>query len=624
MSSRSGLCVGLLGLVGAAGLAGCGSGVITTSSSSELAMRGQVHGGDQPVSGSTVGLYAVGTGGNGSQATSLLTSPVVTDRYGSFTLTGQYTCPSASSQVYLVARGGNPGLPGNVHNGALVLLSALGSCGNLGAGTLIYVNEVSTVAAGYALAPFMTAYDHVGASATNSTGIANAFLDARLLADPATGRATSLPLNLAVERDKLLALADALASCVNSDGGAGCAPLFAAATPRGGVAPTDTLGALVNIVKHPANNVAAVFSCISPTPPYATGLSSAPNDWTMSLTVMGGGLDEPTGLGIDRFGDVWAANFGDPGAAGLVAFSSQGTAFAGSPFGVGLQTDAYGLTIDKNGDVWVPSSGNLQVNGGYGSVAKFQGASAATPGTLVGQFSDSTLGSPQSIASDPAGSGTVLLGNYFGGTVTIYDLHGSFLNNLGQGFAAFPDSVTSDGAGGAWVADQSDQNILHLLAGGVVQQVGCCDYPSSVKLDRHGNVWAGNNDPGAFGAYTFSEVAPNGAVLLPEQSGGGLNEPMGTAIDAGGQFWVANEISSLVGYGSISEIAGNDTSVAAGTALSPAGGLGLDAAMLEPYAIAADASGNLWVTDESASTLVMFFGLATPTATPATPVPAAP
>ena len=554
----------------------------------------------------------------------LLTSSVVTDRYGSFTVTGDYTCPTASSQVYLVARGGNPGLLGNVSNGALVLLSALGSCGNLSASTLIYVNEVSTVAAAYALAPFMTAYDHVGASATNSKGIANAFLNARLLANTATGQAAALPVTLAVETGKLYALADAIASCVNSDGTTGCAALFTASTPSGGAPPTDTLGALLNIVKHPANNVGAVFNCIAPAPPYATSLASAPNDWTMSLKVTGGGLDQPTGVGLDGSGNVWVTNLGDPDPAGVVAFSPQGTAFPGSPFGAGVQTDAYGLAIDRNGDVWVPSAGNVQTSG-IGSVAKFGGASRAQPGALMGQFSDPTLNGPQSVATDPAGTGSVLLGNYVGGTVTIYDLNGNYLHNLGGGVPFYPDAVTSDGAGGAWVGDQDDQNIVHLLSNGVVQAVACCNGAVSVNVDLDGNVWAGNySTVGSGTSYGFSEVSSAGTVLINQQTGGGLNNPIGSAIDAGGQFWAANEDSSTVGYGSISEIAGNHASVAAGTALSPAGGLGLDAAMLEPYAIAADASGNVWVSDQSGDAVVMFFGLATPTATPATPVPTAP
>ena len=283
-----------------------------------------------------------------------------------------------------------------------------------------------------------------------------------------------------------------------------------------------------------------------------------------------------------------------------------------------------GVAIDKNGDVWVPSAGNVQTSG-LGSVAKFQGASRAHPGALVGQFSDASLNQPQSVATDPAGSGSVLLGNYLGGTVTIYDLSGNYLNNLGGGVPFYPDAVTSDGAGGAWVGDQGDQNLVHLFSSGVVQTVACCSGAASVNLDPQGNVWANNyTTVGSGTSYGFSEVSAGGAVLINEQTGGGVNNPIGSAVDAGGQFWVANEDSSTVGYGSISEIAGNTASVAAGTALSPAGGLGLDAAMFEPYGIALDASGNIWVSDQIGNALVMFFGLATPTATPATPIPTAP
>ena len=46
----------------------------------------------------------------------------------------------------------------------------------------------------------------------------------------------------------------------------------------------------MNIVKNPGNNVAGVFSAIGPQPPFATTLSKAPNDWTLSLTVTGGGM----------------------------------------------------------------------------------------------------------------------------------------------------------------------------------------------------------------------------------------------------------------------------------------------------------------------------------------------
>ena len=79
---------------------------------------------------------------------------------------------------------------------------------------------------------------------------------------------------------------------MNSSGGSACAPLFSASTPPGGLAPADTFTAALNIVKNPGNQVAAVFTAGSASPPYPTPLHQAPNDWTMSLSVSGGGLND--------------------------------------------------------------------------------------------------------------------------------------------------------------------------------------------------------------------------------------------------------------------------------------------------------------------------------------------
>src|SRR5580693_6047513 len=115
--------------------------------------QGLVHGGQQPVTGATIQLYAVGTTGDGSAATPLLSPAPVSDANGGFNISGTYTCPSSSSLVYIVASGGNPGLPPGTNNGALSLMAALGPCGNLSASTFIIINELTTVAAVYSLAP---------------------------------------------------------------------------------------------------------------------------------------------------------------------------------------------------------------------------------------------------------------------------------------------------------------------------------------------------------------------------------------------------------------------------------------------------------------------------------------
>lgn len=244
------------------------------------------------------------------------------------------------------------------------------------------------------------------------------------------------------------------------------------------------------------------------------------------------------------------------------------------------------------------------------------GAAAGTPGTLVGTFSDDSLNFPESIAADTSTS-TILIGNYASGSATVYDLTGNFVKNVGAGYSSFPVGIASDGAGGLWLANYNDSNVTHVVADGTAQNIDCCNSAESVSVDPKGNVWVANASPNGTD-YTFSEISNGGIVLLNEQGGGGVTTPGGGAIDAAGQFWVANYYGS-----SFSEIAGNSASVPAGTPLSPFG-FGLDANLIEPFAIAPDPSGNLWISNRAMDSVVMFFGLATPTATPAPPFPTAP
>ena len=571
-------------------------------------------------------LFAIGSAGNGSQALPLLQQAAYTDSLGGFSLVSNYSCAAANQQVYVVATGGSPGLGNSVSNAALVLISAIGNCGDLAARTqLLTINEVTTAAAAYALAPFAAAFDHIGASATNQLGIANAFLNAHLLGDLTTGQAATVAPNLTVEQGKLYALANTLAACAGSDGGSACAPLFSAATLGSGsgaaTVPADTFTALLNIVKNPGSHVAAIYNAQASPAPYPTTLAEAPNDWSMSLTVTGGGLYEPTALAVDKFGNVWVTNFGGPSSdgssnpVGVVAYSPQGLPFAGTPFNSG-QTEAYGLTLDTHGDVWVTSEENVGHGNTTGSVAKLQGASSTTPGTFVSNYSDDSLYFPEAIAADTTAN-TILIANYASGTATVYDLNGNYLRNVGLGSSSYSIGVASDGAGGLWLANEGAEDVTHIAADGTAQNTTCCAGPGAVAVDPGGNVWVPNTLPSSAG-YTFSEVSGTGTVRLAEQTAAGLFTPGGVAIDAAGQFWATNYYN-----GSFTGIAGNTNTLPVGSGLYPIP-LGKDAGLLQPFAIAPDASGNLWISNRVHNSLVMFFGLATPTLTPAAPLPTAP
>ena len=191
-------------------LAGCGySG--PTNASTPVALSGNVHGGMQPVSGSTIQLYAAGTDGDGSVALPLLSSTVKTDSNGNFTIPAAYGCPSASSPVYVVASGGSPGTEAN-NNPDLALTAVLGACGKLSASTPVSVNEVTTVGSVFPLAGYMNDAKHLGSAsgdATFLTAVATVpeFINSVQGTTPGTPTATSY----FAESAKLNSLADALA-----------------------------------------------------------------------------------------------------------------------------------------------------------------------------------------------------------------------------------------------------------------------------------------------------------------------------------------------------------------------------------------------------------------------------
>ena len=118
-----------LSLLVALSLTGC-QGVPPASSpndSKPTGIYGKVYGGQQPVTGASIQLYAAGNSGDGSAATSLLASPPMTDSTGSFSITGQYSCPASNPEVYLVATQGNPGLGNGKMNPQLAMMVALGA-----------------------------------------------------------------------------------------------------------------------------------------------------------------------------------------------------------------------------------------------------------------------------------------------------------------------------------------------------------------------------------------------------------------------------------------------------------------------------------------------------------------
>ncbi len=293
-----------------------------------ISLHGLVHGGQQPVSHALIGLYAAGTSGPGSPSTPLLSQPVYTDERGNFQLDGLYQCPSPDAQILITAQGGNPGFSAATDNTSIAMMAALGPCAGL-ANVYINLNEETTVAAVWALAPFMTSMLDIGSNAGDPL-FTDAVLQAQQLVDLASGTApgTASAAGYVVQVNKVNHLANILASCINSSGGkAGdgspCGLVFQAATQADGSAPTDTIAAASHIAKNPTRNVAALFNCVTATAPFQPTLSTVPPDWTLSLAQIPAAPVITPGSGTYSMAQFVTMTEGTPGA--VLHYSVDGT-----------------------------------------------------------------------------------------------------------------------------------------------------------------------------------------------------------------------------------------------------------------------------------------------------------
>ena len=607
------LCAGLV--------SGCG-GTLTQSTSAApgVSLRGTVLGGQQPVTGAMVYLYAAGSTGYGSAATSLLntsTSGVIADGNGngyvttggsgSFEIPDGWSCPVGTDQVYILALGGNPGLAKGTNNTALALMAALGTCSSLvSTYPNIVIDEVTTVASVWALRPFMTDAAHIGASATNAAGLSNAFAQVTNIVDIATGKAlTKTPAgNGTVPQSKIDTLADILAPCVNSTTAVSpaCSSLFSTATPSVKTQAADTIAAALYIAQYQGHAVSTLFGLSTVSAPFQPQLGSAPNDWILFVTFTGGSLNGPASLGVDGLGNLWVSNY-----FGIASeFSPVGAPLAAAGYTGGGLNESFGMAIDTSNNIWFANEQSTGgVNSNLGTITKL--SSSGQPLSGSSGYYAGGIYFPIGVAADP--NGNLWIVNYGDSKVTLLNSSGASLSGAagwGGTSLEFPVALAVDSNHNAWVANQSANTITKISADGLTDTViSCCDGASGIATDQSNNVWVAN-----YYGNSISEVSSSGFVLLNGITGGGVLHPQGIAVDGAGTVWVANYRG-----GSISEISGA-SSASPGTFLSPPIGFGTDASLLEPYGLVLDASGNAWVSNFGSNTITQFVGIATPIKTP--------
>ena len=528
---------------------------------------------------------------------------------GADTTSGGVTLPG-DEQVYLYVAGGNPGL-NTGDNDSIGLMAALGPC-NAQFSAFLEVNEITTVAAAYALAGFATDATHVSSSGSPLAlkGLANAGLNSVNLANVFNGTAESYGAYTIAPSYNTIMIANILAACVNgATANSSCYTLFQNTQTEGtsGTKATDTATAAIHLAHNPypsADGVTALYGLISGTPAFAGGLSVEPNDFTLGINIQNSNCfnNSAYGLAIDAAGSAWAL-----GGTGVCKFSSNGvplTSYYGFDHG-GCFGGGQNLAIDNSGNVWIPARA-------YSRLCKISNS-----GTAISSSSGYTGGgisTPFDVAIDA--SGNVWLANATGSLSKFSSSGAPLSGSNGYTDGGSNDAyygVAIDTGGHAWAANYGNSSVSEFSSTGVALSPttgyykGGLENPYDVAIDASGNVWAPN-----YNSDSVSELDSSGNALSPNRGpygdggfvGDGVDSPISIAIDSKGDVWTANFNGDSV-----------TPFTSSGIGLSGDPGYTGSGTVYGPVSVALDGSGDVWVTNYD-GTLTELIGASSPVVTP--------
>src|SRR5215470_324310 len=608
-------------------------------------IKGQVLGGGAPIVNSKVTLYAA-TAGEPKQL-----AQAKTDNQGQFQV--RVTRAPAGSSLYLIAFGGEPKVRGGGDNPAIALLAVLGGKPP----AHVVINEMTTVASVWTNAQFLVGATLKGPALGLRIAAGNVpnFVN---LSKGGWGDAIQSPLNSSQTPTmaNFATLADLLSACVTRVTPNACSSLFAAATPPGGGAPTDTVNTSEAIALYPwyqPERLYALLDQFYPVPkgqnlrlvPFMPYLNYAPSAWVLPLKFDGGGYRAGGKCMFDSEGNLWVGDNFTIGWQGSDAlWQGPATKFApnGKPLspiitgftGGGMEGGTFGAAVDSKDNAWFTTYGSKTI-----AVFDKNGKPLTPP---QGINFDGRLGLMQGVIVTPSGDVWVLgvekrqLVHFPKGDLSKGQIvcEGDSAEPC-KSFKA-PFHLAIDQQDRIWVSDGGIDHVTRFPASDPSQaqtfKTGVGFSSSGLGIDSQGNVWITNRlgnslvgmahlvDMGVrlktegitsasdYLTKTMSEqkagkrggsvtvLRPDG-TLYPGSpfTSGGLPGPWAVAVDGNDNIWISNfaMVSSP-----IVELCGVRTEhcppgVHTGQQISPPNGY-VGGGMQMLVDIAVDPAGNVW------------------------------